>query len=68
MFLTSGALQIIFIMKKKQKKGIDLKKLTIARIDSKVMIKVRGGDCVIDDDDLSSHHSHCACGPSQHIF
>ncbi|WP_157766227.1 MULTISPECIES: hypothetical protein [Aquimarina] len=55
-------------MKKKQKKGIDLRKLTIARINNTMLLQIQGGDCNVTTDDTDTHNSICVCVPTQNIF
>lgn len=42
-------------MKSKTNKKIELKKQTIARIESKLLAKIIGGNCVIGDDTEPIH-------------
>jgi len=43
-------------MKKKQNEKISLKKLTIAVLSSPAMGKIKGGDCIPTDVQLSNDH------------
>lgn len=48
-------------MKTKEKNALTLKKLTIAKIDSKSMRIIKGGDCDVTEPDTGTHWSHCNC-------
>jgi len=48
-------------MKTKGQKGITLQKLTIAKINTNSMYKIKGGDCEVIEPDTGSHHTMCEC-------
>ncbi|WP_299220890.1 hypothetical protein [uncultured Aquimarina sp.] len=48
-------------MKTKEQKVITLQKLTIAKINTNSMYKIKGGDCEVIEPDMGTHESICLC-------
>ncbi|WP_299433260.1 class I lanthipeptide [uncultured Aquimarina sp.] len=48
-------------MKTKQEQSITFKKLTIAKINTSSMHKIKGGDCEVIEPDMGTHESICIC-------
>ncbi|WP_200822852.1 class I lanthipeptide [Aquimarina sp. AU58] len=55
-------------MKKHQNKRIDLKKITITRINHSAMRMVKGGECEVTDEDTGTHESLCVCQSGRDVF
>ncbi|WP_160114746.1 hypothetical protein [Aquimarina sp. AU474] len=56
-------------MKKQVNNIINLKKLTIARINPGMMCKIQGGECNPTDEDMGTHESFCmGCGPTTNRY